>query len=473
MSSLGLSHFIPDLISVGLLAYFLTEAIITGQKDHRSIFNPLAVGTVILGAALFFFGRNTGTGFGGMVSNDLFALYFKTFFTLVFFVIVFICRDFFKDSAAKQQEFGLILWCPLIGLYFLASASHFLMLFIALEILTMAIYLLAAYSRRTISVEAGLKYLMMGSIASGFTIFGIALLYMQTGTLSFAEIAAVKQTLFASRLGLLALLFIFAGLGFKAATFPFQLWVPDVYQGSPAPVSALMSVASKAAGFLLIIRFFGMTVGPLNAHWKMALSVLSLFTLLYGNLGALAQTSFKRLMGYSSIGHAGYLMLAIASGTASSTAAILYYFTGYAASTLAVFYAITLVEKAIGSDSTENFEGLSKTSPFLSAVLFIALLSLAGVPPLAGFMGKFWILFLGLQAGLGWLVSAGLVMVVVGLYYYLSIAIKMIFREPKLKAEIQISISAKLILCVLTLLSLSMGLLQAPLIRIAAAAIGR
>ncbi len=476
--NLGLSYFIPDLISVGLLAYFLFEAVLTAKKD-RPIFNQLAVGTVILAAALFFCSQKFGTGFGGMVSADPFAFYFKVFFTAVFFVITFMCRELFAKTSAKQQEFGLILWCPLVGLYFLASASHLLVLFIALEILTMALYMMATYGRHfsaahtpgMSSVEAGLKYLLLGSIASGFTIFGIALLYMQTGALSFTEIAAAKQVLFGSRLGLLALLFIFAGLGFKIAVFPFQLWVPDVYQGAPAPVSAFMSVASKAAGFLLIIRFFNLLLGPLDEHWKMALAVMSILSLLYGNLGALAQTSFKRLMGYSSIGHAGYLLLAVASGTDMSGAAILYYFTGYAASTLAVFYVITLVEKAAGSDSTQNFEGLSKTSPFLSTVLFIALLSLAGIPPLAGFMGKFWILFFGLQAGLNWLVIAGLAMVVVGLYYYLSIAVKMIFREPRFKTEIPVSISSRLILIALTFLSLSIGLLQAPLMRIAATAI--
>ena len=478
--NLGLSFFIPELISVGLLAYFLIEAILASptKKNSCSIFSQLAVGAVILGASLFFSSQKFGSGFGGMVTADPFAFYFKVFLTAVFFVITFISREFFKGFGSKQQEFGLVLWCSLIGLYFLASATHLLVLFVALEILTMSLYILATYGRltnsaqSTASIEAGLKYLIMGSIASGFTIFGIALVYMQTGALSFLEIAASKQTLFGSQLGLLALLFVFSGLAFKVASFPFQLWVPDVYQGSPAPVSAYMSVASKAAGFLLIIRFFNLTVGPLDEHWKIAIVVLSLLSLLYGNLGALAQTSFKRLMGYSSIGHAGYLLLAIAAGTNLSLTSILGYFPGYAASTLAIFYVITLVEKATGSDATENFEGLSKTSPFLSATLFIALLSLAGVPPLAGFMGKFWILFSGLQAGLGWLVMVGSAMVVVGLYYYLSIAVKMIFREPKFKTEIHIPISAKLILLALTLLSLSLGLLQGPLMRIAATAAG-
>ncbi len=481
MTGLGLKYFVPDFISLGLLAVFLLKAILTGAKTSDvcptkqgacSPLNTLVLGAIVLSVALFCRSNYFGVGFGGMLTADPLAFYFKVFFTTVFFVVAFMAREFFKASSDNPGEFGLILWCPLIGLYFLASATHLLVLFIALEILTMALYVMAAYSKRNpLSIEAGLKYLIMGSIASGFTIFGIALLYMKTGTLSFAEIAAAKEILLGSRLGLLALIFIFTGLGFKIATFPFQLWVPDVYQGSPAPVGAFMGVASKAAGFLLLLRLFLITVGPLDAQWKTAFAVLSLFTLFYGNLGALAQTSMKRLMGYSSIGHAGYLMLAVAAGTLGAKASILYYFAGYAASTLAVFYVITLIEKSSGSDDIENFSGLSQTSPFLSSVLFIALLSLAGVPPLAGFMGKFWILFAGLQAGLTWFVLAACAMVVVGFYYYLNIALKMLSRAPKTSTPLNVPVSAKIILILLSLLSLGIGLFQASLMRIAVTAL--
>ena len=356
----GLSYFVPELISIGLLVYFIVEVLIDGNKDRPSLFLELAVGTAILGIALFFCAQKMGLGFNGFISADPLAYFFKVFFTFLFSVITLMCRDFFEDSRAKQQEFALILWCALIGLYFLASANHVLVLFISLEIFTMALYVLTTHGRhdlqtndhRSASIEAGLKYLTLGSLASGFMIFGIALLYLKTGALSFSEIAATKQILLTSRLGNLALLFIFSGLGFKIASFPFQLWIPDVYQGSPAPVTALLSVASKSAGFLILIRFFGITVGPLDPHWKTAFVVLALFTMFYGNLGALAQTSLKRLMGYSSIGHAGYLLLAMAAGTGFSTAAILYYLLGYAVSSLAVFYVIVFIEKATGSDSS-------------------------------------------------------------------------------------------------------------------------
>ena len=478
MNSLGLSHFIPELLSLGLLIYFLVEAIFDGNKKRPSIFSELSIGALLLGASLLFCSKKFGTGFDGFITADPLAFYFKLFFTAVFLVVTLMCRDFFKDTNAKQQECALILWVALIGLYFLASSSHVLILFISLETLTMSLYILTVSNhhlenspaKNALAVEAGLKYLTLGSIASGFLIFGIALLYLQTGALSFSEIAAAKQTIFNSHLGILSLIFILTGLGFKIASFPFQFWIPDVYQGSPSPVTAFLSVASKAAGFLLLIRFFDFTVGPLTSHWKNALAILALFTLLYGNLGALAQTSVKRLMGYSSIGHAGYLLIAMASGTSFSIASILYYFLGYAASTLTVFYVLIFIERATGSDSADSLEGLSQNSPFLSSVFFIALLSLAGVPPLAGFMGKFWILFSSFRAGLSWLAAVGCGMVIVGIYYYLSLALK-IFQMPRRKEIFLIPTSTKVLLLTLTLLSIGIGIFQAPLLRIASAAI--
>ncbi len=479
MNALNLSLFIPELLAVGFLAYFVIEAVFAGRKDRPALFGELAIGSLLLGASLFVFGKKTGIGFNGMAAADAFGFYFKLFFTAAFFTIVFMSREHLKNTAQEKQGFGLTLWSSLVGLYFLASAAHLLVLFIALEILTMSVYVLTTYGRHTsatpgtsgASIEAGLKYLILGSVASAFMIFGIALLYLQTGSLSLQGIASAQNLLWTTPAGLLGLLLFFAGIGFKIAIFPFQLWVPDVYEGSPAPVSAFLSVASKAAGFLVLIRFFQFTLSAAPEKWQLAFAALALLTLLYGSLGALAQTSVKRLLGYSSISHAGYLLIAFTAGTPMATGSILYYLAGYAASTLAAFYAVTLIEKHTGSDHAENFEGLSQTSPFLSATLLIALLSLAGIPPLAGFMGKFWLLFSALQAGQNILVAAGLAAVVIGIFYYLSLAAKMILREPKSASAFEIPVSAKLILLALSLLSLGIGLFQAPLIRAAAAAL--
>lgn len=459
-------------------AYFILESVLAGKKDRPSIFNEMAVGALLLGAALFLFGNKFGAGFGGMAVADAFGFYFKVFFTAVFFVVAFMSREQLKNTAQNNQGFGLILWSSLIGLYFLASASHLLVLFVAIEILTMSLYVLATYGRHTLAnsdnakaIEAGLKYLVLGSVASAFMIFGIALLYLQTGTLSFAGVASAQNILWSTPIGILGLLLFFAGIGFKIAAAPFHFWVPDVYEGSPAPVSAFLSVASKAAGFLVLIRFFQLSLSPLPQSWQIAFAVISAVTLLYGSLGALAQTSLKRLLGYSSISHAGYLLIAFTANTASASQSILYYLAGYAASTLAAFYVITLIEKQQGSDAAKNLDGLAQTSPFLAGTFVISLFSLAGVPPLAGFMGKFWILFSALQAGQNMLVGISLIAIVLGIFYYLSLVSRIILREPQNPATFEIPLSAKWILGLLSLLSIAIGLFQAPLIQAAAIAI--
>ncbi|HCM42624.1 MAG TPA: hypothetical protein DIS66_04870, partial [Candidatus Omnitrophica bacterium] len=340
MNALNLSLFVPELMTLVFFAYFILESVLAGKKDRPSIFNEMAVGALLLGAALFLFGNKFGAGFGGMAVADAFGFYFKVFFTAVFFVVAFMSREQLKNTAQNNQGFGLILWSSLIGLYFLASASHLLVLFVAIEILTMSLYILATYGRHILAthnqhmlatpgnakaIEAGLKYLVLGSVASAFMIFGIALLYLQTGTLSFAGLASAQNLLWSTPIGILGLLLFFAGIGFKIAAAPFHFWVPDVYEGSPAPVSAFLSVASKAAGFLVLIRFFQLSLSPLPQSWQIAFAVISAVTLLYGSLGALAQTSLKRLLGYSSISHAGYLLIAFTAGTAPASQSILYY----------------------------------------------------------------------------------------------------------------------------------------------------
>ncbi len=478
MNALNLSLFIPELMTLVFFAYFILESVLAGKKDRPSIFNEMAVGALLLGAALFLFGNKFGAGFGGMAVADAFGFYFKVFFTAVFFVVAFISREQLKNTAQDKQGFGLILWSSLIGLYFLTSASHLLVLFVAIEILTMSLYILATYGRRTLentsnakAIEAGLKYLILGSVASAFMIFGIALLYFQTGTLSFAGLASAQNILWSTPIGILGLLLFFAGIGFKIAAAPFHFWVPDVYEGSPAPVSAFLSVASKAAGFLVLIRFFQLSLSPLPASWQTAFAVIAAVTLLYGSLGALAQTSLKRLLGYSSISHAGYLLIAFTAGTAPASQSILYYLAGYAASTLAAFYAITLIEKQQGSDASKNLDGLAQTSPFLAGVFVVSLFSLAGIPPLAGFMGKFWILFSALQAGQNMLVGLSLIAIVLGIFYYLSLVSRIILREPQSPATFEIPVSAKWLLGILSLLSIAIGLFQAPLIQAAVIAI--
>lgn len=318
------------------------------------------------------------------------------------------------------------------------------------------------FKRNLASIEAGLKYLILGSLASAFMIYGISLIYIAVGSTSFPAVTAFIAHHSSNALILSGLLMILAAIGFKIASVPFQFWVPDVYEGAPTPVVSFLSVGSKAAGFALMLRVFFMVFGPIDAKLQLVLACLAALTLLYGNLGALVQTNIKRLMGYSSIGHAGYLLIGIASGGKAGAISVLYYLMAYAVSTLAVFFLITLIGRALNSDQLEDYKGLAKRSPFLAGSLFLALLSLAGVPPLAGFFGKFLVLLAAVQNGLNWLALLGALGVAVSLFYYLSIVRLMYFEMGKSEEEINVCRYNKLILIIFSGTMILMGVWQKP-----------
>jgi len=312
----------------------------------------------------------------------------------------------------------------------LASTNDLLLLFVGLELLTFSAYVMAAYlktERR--SVEAGLKYLILGSISSGFLVYGISLLYGTTGSTNFDVLRQAFAANHVSPLARAGLLLVLAGLGFKIAAVPFHLWVPDVYEGAPIPVVALLSVGSKMAGMITMLRVLYGVFMPVAAFWSPLIAVTAAATILYGNLAALPQTNLKRLMGYSSIGHAGYLLMGVATGTIAGAQAVGIYLLAYLVSNLAVFFVITVTSQAVGGDSFDHYNGLARRSPLLAATLLIGLLSLAGVPPLAGFIGKLLVLLATVETDRLWLAAIGAVNVAVSLYYYM-VVIRRVYVVP-------------------------------------------
>lgn len=457
---------IPELVLTGFLLLLLIGEIIKGKSCKPCAGWLIAVAGCLTAAGLSIFASKSGSTFNGMFVSDAFASYFKAFFALSMAAIIPMSREFFhktegQKNAAKFGEFLLILIASLIALFFLVSSNDLLLIFVTLETFTLSLYILAAYLKKDMpSIEAGIKYLIMGSIASAFVIYGIAIIYTSSGTTTLAGIREFFLTSSTNNMMILGIILIVSGLGFKIAAVPFQFWVPDVYEGAPTPVTAYLAVASKAAGFALLMRLMATAFGPFNQQPLFA--ILSALTLVYGNLGALAQTNIKRLFGYSSIGHAGYLMMGIASGKLAGTEAILYYLTGYAFTSLCAFWVITLAGNALESDRIDSYRGLTKRSPFLAGAMFIALLSLAGVPPLAGFTGKFLVLYSAVQSGLNWLVVLGALGVAVSLYYYLSIVRVMYFEEPKHTSAIPVPALARGIISFLIIGIILIGFWQAP-----------
>jgi NADH-quinone oxidoreductase subunit N len=380
----------------------------------------------------------TGTAFNGMFVEDVLAVFFKRFFLVAAMLVLFMAVEFSDPGYAGgfagasrivtgiSEYYSLIVFA-LSGMLFAASANDFVMLFVSIELITVTFYVLTSFQRgRLVSLEAGVKYLILGALSSAFLVFGIALVWGTTGKLNFNELASVAAQFADNKIFLLGLLLVLAGLGFKIAAFPFQIWAPDVYQGAPTPTTAFLAVGSKAAGFVLLLRVLFTAVPGVTAHWTNLLIVISGVTILYGNLCAIPQRNLKRLLGYSSIAHAGYLLLGVAALSASGQAAVLYYLAGYLFTVLGAFTVICLVMRHLDTEDISGLAGLNQRSPLLAATMTLAMASLAGVPPLAGFFGKFLLLKAVLEQGAtnpGYycLTFTALAGIVISLYYYFGV----------------------------------------------------
>jgi NADH-quinone oxidoreductase subunit N len=313
-------------------------------------------------------------------------------------------------------------------------------------------YVLNSFQRRKlVSLEAGVKYLILGALSSAFMVYGIALVFGLAGSMNFNEVAAKAPALAENKLFLLGLLFVLAGLGFKIAAFPFQIWVPDVYQGSPTPATAFLAVGSKAAGFVLLLRVLFGAVPQITEQWSTLLMIISAATILYGNLCAIPQRGLKRLLGYSSIANAGYLLLGVTAMSDHGQSAILYYLAGYLFTVLGAFAVLTIVLRNLDTDDISALAGLNQRSPLLAATLTLAMVSLAGIPPLAGFMGKFLLLKSVVEVGTPgsghfWLLGVAIVGVVISLYYYFGV-IRAIYWSRDASDTTAIELSAPLRVC--------------------------
>jgi len=476
-------------VEVGLCGWILALLvgdIIAPAPRKRDLWKLAALGIPLLAAILAWQARWVGASFslapyvaipvsaphGSMFVFDRFALLFKGLFLLTALLTILMTRAFARHLSQALGAFYLLLASALLGMLVLASVQDLLLLFIGLELLTFSLYVMAAYLKTDPrSVEAGMKYLIMGSISSGFLVYGISLVYGATGSTHFEAVRALWAWGHAPTLAQLGLCLIFSGLGFKIAAVPFHLWVPDVYEGAPTPVVAFLSVGSKMAGVVVVLRLLYSVVWPAHALWTSALAIVAAATMLYGNLGAIPQTNIKRLLGYSSIGHAGYLLMGLSTGLLSGAQAVGFYLLAYLFSNMAVFFAVVVASQTLGGDSLEDYNGLSRRSPILAATLFVGLLSLAGVPPLAGFVGKLLVLVATVDAKNLWLVAIGAVNVAISLYYYLRVVRRLYVLPPKAPGAIAVDRLSRAVLFFLMAGIVLIGVVQQPFLRVVSAAI--
>jgi NADH-quinone oxidoreductase subunit N len=409
--------------------------------DKRQLGYVAAFGLGLILFCSFFFVKlapgEVQYAFGQMYAFDGLALFFKRFFLLAALLVLLLTAEFADRLEAGIGEFYALILFALLGMLFASSANDFSLLFVSLELITVTFYVLTSFQRaRVTSLEAGVKYLIIGALSTAFTVFGISLVYGIGGKLNFGDLAGVASQYSANKIFLFGLLLVLVGLGFKIAAFPFQIWAPDVYQGAPTPTTAFLAIGSKAAGFVLVLRVLFTAVPSITAHWSHLLLLISAITILYGNLCAIPQRNVKRLLGYSSIAHAGYLLLGVAALSAALThptddrtagaAAMLYYLGGYLFTVLGAFTVICLVMRQVDGEDVSALAGLNQRSPLLAATMTLAMVSLAGIPPLAGFFGKFLLFKAALaqapaQPAFYWLVAIAIVGVIISLYYYFGV----------------------------------------------------
>lgn len=420
-------------------------------------------------------------GFGGGYVMDLLALFFKRFFLVAAILVLLMAIEFSDRFAVGVAEYFSLTLFALTGMMLAASANDFVMLFVSIELITVTFYVLVGFQRgRLASLEAGVKYLILGAVASAFMVYGIALVYGTSGTFNFNELALKAAALSAKPVFLLGLLLVFLGLAFKIAVVPMQIWTPDVYQGAPTPTTAFLAIGSKAAGFILLLRFLFAAVPTVAEHWVKLLTAICALTILYGNLCAIPQRNLKRLLGYSSIAHAGYLLLGVVAMAArpgqpfAGGSAILYYLAGYLFTVLAAFTVIALVMRTAEAEDLSGLAGLHARSPLLAATLALAMASLAGIPPLAGFFGKFLLIKAVVELGAGyyWLVAVALAGVVISLYYYFNVIRAIYWSEAASDAStLETSSLTRLSLGICLAGMLILGVVPGPLLRRAQEAI--
>lgn len=427
---MNLSLLGPELVLlVSGLALLLADLVVPPNRRALLGYATVALVAVLLfqvatarapeGAARF--------AFGTMFVLDGLALYFKALFLLAGALVLVLAINHFDSGTPGTTEYYALTLFGLAGMLLAASAHDFAVLYVALELITVTFYVLTSYQRaRIASLEAGVKYLILGALSSAFLVYGIALCFGAAGTTGFAALAERSAELAGNRLFQLGMLLVLAGLAFKVAVFPFQVWAPDVYEGAPVPTTAFLAVGSKAAGVVLLVRLLGVVVPELAQRWEGLLMAVAGVSILYGSLCAIPQRSLKRLLGYSSIANGGFVVVGLSAVSKAGAAAVLFYLAGYLVTLMAAFLVVGLVVQRIGSDDLTALSGLHRRSPLLAAALAFAMVSLAGVPPLAGFFGKFLVLKAIVEQGLassGYFVLAGVAVVgvVISFWYYFGV----------------------------------------------------
>ncbi|MBT4073819.1 MAG: NADH-quinone oxidoreductase subunit N [Chloroflexi bacterium] len=454
MSAHDLWILSPELSVAGLGIIVIIADLILNKKT------PLiwlaAVGLtvpLVLTLILWFDTPDSELGVFGTVTADRLALFFHFLLIGTTAAVIVAGATYSKKFAGFQGEFLALMLLSVSGMMLLVASRDVITAYVALELSALPAAALAAFLRTDRSLEAGLKFLLLSALSSAVLLYGLVYLYGATGTTDIAGILeginsmdADGDRAFGSSAIMLGVVMVVAGFGFKMAMAPFQMWVPDVYEGAPTPVVAFLSIASKSAAFAIVLRVLYTALGTdeLAADWSILIAILAAITMTAGNLLALSQKNIKRMLGYSTVAHAGYLLVGLAAVAANSDSdgfiagpqGVLYYLVAYALTNLAVFFAIIAITNRTGSDMISSFAGMARRAPLLSVLLALGILSLLGIPPTAGFLGKIFVFSAAVDSGLAWLAVIGVINSVVSAFYYLRVIRTMFLDEPETNERI-------------------------------------
>ena len=461
----------PEIFLAAATTLLLLYGVLRGEIATAFISVATAV-ALLATAVLLFAPYREGTAFASLFIVDRLTTTMKALVLVGAAVTLLMSRAYFENAKAWRFEYPILVALATLGMLLMISANDLMALYVGLELQSLALYVVAAFQRDSIrSTEAGLKYFVLGSVASGMLLFGASLIYGYCGSTAFVQISKALLEGRGAEIGtIIGLVFVVAGLAFKISAVPFHMWTPDVYEGAPTPVTALFAVAPKIAAISLTVSVLMGPFKPLMHQWQQIIVVASILSMALGAFAALRQNNIKRLMAYSSIGHMGFALVGLASGTVEGAQGVLVYISIYVAMTLGTF-AVILTMKRNGQavEQISDFAGLSRTNPLLAFFFMMLLFSLAGVPPLAGFFAKWYVFVAAINAHLFTLAVVGVLSSVVGAFYYLTIVKVMYFEEP-LPTLDPMRMELRVVLAAAGLFNIFFAVLPGPLVSVATAA---
>jgi NADH-quinone oxidoreductase subunit N len=460
---------LPEIVLAAGAMVLLMIGAFTGEHSARAI-NWLAIFLLVaVGAIILWLPEGKLVTFGGSFVVDEFARFLKLLALIGSAAAILLSLDYFAVRAQEKYEYAILILLSTTGMLMLISAADLIALYLGLELMSLALYVVAAIERDSIrATEAGLKYFVLGALSSGMLLYGASLIYGFTGTVNFAGIAKAAGQ---GGIGLVfGLVFLFAGFCFKVSAVPFHMWTPDVYEGAPTPVTAFFAAAPKVAGIAMFVRTTIVAFPEIVSQWQQIVVFVAIASMVLGAFAAIGQRNIKRLMAYSSIGHMGFALVGLAAGTAEGVQGVLVYMAIYVAMTLGTFACILAMRRdGQAVEDIGDLAGLARTKPAMALFLAMLLFSLAGIPPLAGFFAKFYVFLAAIKAGLFTLAVIGVLASVVGAYYYLAIIKLMYFDEPAGRFE-PMPFELKGVLAVTGLFNLLFFVYPGPLIQAATAA---